>query len=233
MLRIAVYSLCRDRLDYTKICLASLQEKAGIQFNHLVVDNGSTDGTQEWLQKEYCASNKKCILLSKNHGISKASNIALNAIFASSDPDIVVKFDNDCLVKSENILGQIVEIYKDMGPYHAKFALSPRVEGIARQPTRANYFMFGGRRIGQTGIIGGLFHCVPASVYKDYRYPENLPLAKGQDDHFCDWFRKRGGEVGYIEGLVVEHYEGTNAQALRYPEYFKRKFEEEKLIPVS
>ncbi len=47
-----------------------------------------------------------------------------------------------------------------------------------------------------------------------------------QDDVFCKWVRRHGGEVGYVEGLVVEHYRGTDQQAKDFPEYFSRKWSE-------
>lgn len=230
-MRVAVYSITRDRLDYTKICFASLQEKAGIEFDHYVIDNGSTDGTKEWLLHDYSYNLNKSYLnyyLPTNLGISKASNKILDIIGNSGITyDLIIKMDNDCLVQSENILGQICEVFTQAKNFGPRFVLSPRVEGINRQPTRGRDIMLAGRRIGLTAIVGGLFHCVPADVYKLYRYPERLPLASGQDDHFCNWFKSNGGEVGYIEGLVVEHYEGTDKQAIRYPEYFKRKHQEE------
>ena len=40
------------------------------------------------------------------------------------------------------------------------------------------------------------------------------------------WFRAMGGQVGYIEDLVIEH--NTEKQAKKYPTYFKRKSKEEK-----
>ena len=59
-------------------------------------------------------------------------------------------------------------------------------------------------------------------------YPETLPKAWGQDDHFCNWTKSKGCKVGYIEGLIVNHFETTDGQARRFPEYFERKFKEEK-----
>ena len=126
---------------------------------------------------------------------------------------------------SPNILQQLTEIFAEAGN---RFILSPRVEGINRQPKRVARTILGGRDIGITSIVGGLFHVVPAQVYRMYRYPEELPKAWGQDDHFCHWANSNGIKTGYVEGLVVNHYETTNGQAERYPEYFKRKQKEEK-----
>jgi hypothetical protein len=116
-------------------------------------------------------------------------------------------------------------------PAAAKYALSPRVEGINRQPTRVTHAYLAGHQIGLTAIIGGLFHVLPAAMYREFYlqggYDETLPLAKGQDDQLCEWLRMNGYRKGYIEDVVVEHYEGTDAQARRFPEYFERKFREE------
>lgn len=234
-MKIAIYTLTRDRLDYTKHCFNSLRDKAGHQFDHFVIDNGSHDDTQEWIVEEIRSGRLRSIIrLPENKGISVASNLALNRI-CDLGYDLIIKMDNDCEVISENLLGQIVEIYEDIlsKPFNPSYVLSPRVEGINNQPARAAFESHGGRRIGLTGIIGGLFHIVPAKVYKAYLeqggYPEGLPKAHGQDDNFCHWVLSNGGKLGYIEGLIVNHYEGTDGQAKRYPDYFQRKFKEEKL----
>ncbi len=226
-MKIAIYSLTRDRLQYTKDCFASLRENAGMPFDHYVFDNGSTDGTKEWIDENEAAFkwHKWSVI---NRGISGASNLCLDAILRG-DYSIIIKVDNDCYVRTPNILPQICAVAAEAGD---NWILSPRVEGINKQPKRVRTVDIGGHPVGETGIVGGLFHIVPASVYRRYMdaggYPEDLPLAKYQDDRFCHWWRKQGGHCGYIEDLVVEHYEGTDAQAKRWPEYFSRKWAEEK-----
>lgn len=227
-MKIAVYTLTRDRLDYTKRSFKSLAEKAGCDYDHFVVDNGSEDGTVAWLvENEH--KFKSVLCNDENKGISEASNQALEQIFIEDDYDLIIKMDNDCLVISDNMLSQIVEIYEDIPKYAAEYIFSPYVKGINNQPSRAGYIMYARRRIGLTGIVGGLFHIVPFEIYKHYRYPEGLPKAWGQDDHFCNSLVQKGCNFGYIEGLIVEHMDTTDGQAKKYPEYFKRKFKEEKL----
>jgi len=226
-MRIALYTLTRDRLEYTQKCFQTLWDKSGVPFDHYVLDNGSQDGTPKWLT-DNSDKFKWIQRMPENVGISKGSNICLDAIFLN-DYDLVIKIDNDCEIVSENILGQIVEIYSSMGEFSPKYVLSPRVEGINRQPTRGRYDQIGGRNIGLTAIVGGLFHVVPAELYKKYRYPIHLPKAHGQDDTFCKWVKDNGGQVGYVEDLIVNHFETTNGQAQRFPSYFERKWKEEKL----
>jgi glycosyltransferase involved in cell wall biosynthesis len=232
-MRIAVYTLTRERVEYTKVAFAFLRERAGYPYDHFVVDNGSQDGTREWLTE--CLSDFKHVTLGEeNKGISWGSNRALDMIeSARGTYDLVVKMDNDCLVQSEGILSHIADVYeeineRDFGP---EYVLSPRVEGIVRQPVRERQTQIANRTIGLTAIVGGLFCVTPFPLFSTYRYPLDLPLASGQDDHFCHWVKRRGGEVGYIEDLVVEHYRGTDQQARDYPDYFRRKHEEEQRRP--
>jgi glycosyltransferase involved in cell wall biosynthesis len=222
-MKIAIYTLTRDRLEYTKYCFATLREKAGYPFDHFIVDNGSQDGTVEWL-KENEKDFAKVIYNPENRGISVGSNQALKEI---QGYDLIIKMDNDCLVQTDGILDKIVKIYQSRGIFSPQYVLSPYVNGINNQPTRGLLSGLGGYTIGQTSIIGGLFHIVPNEVYSKYTYDETLPLAKYQDDFFCKWVKENGGVVGYIEELKVEHYEGTDNQAKRFPEYFQRKWKEE------
>lgn len=231
-MRIACYSLTRDRLNYTQHCFASLREKAGHEFDHYIVDNGSRDGTVGWLGREY--KPKWIYPFGENRGISIASNMALRAILVHSY-DLVLKIDNDCKVTSDGILKAFADIYAHEDAQ--RWALSPRVEGINRQPARARHQGVGGRNVGSTAIIGGLFHVLPAHIYRQYYmgggYPEDLPLARGQDDHLCEWLRQHKYSKGYVEDLVVEHYRGTDQQAVDYPDYFQRKWDVEEKHPYG
>jgi hypothetical protein len=224
-MKVAFFTLTRDRLDYTRHCFKVLREKAGYPFDHFVVDNGSTDGTQDWLLEQRDLTIVQ--LNRENLGISRACNQALERIL-QGNYDLIIKFDNDCEVVSADILRKLVEVYQSIPPFFAKFMLSPRVDGLKTPITRLGEVKLGDHTIGITTIIGGIFQPVPAECYRIYRADEALPFAAGQDEHLTDWFSRMGGIIGYIEDLVVNHYETTMGQEERYPAYFARKFGEEK-----
>lgn len=240
--RVAIYSLTRDRLAFTKVCFSSLQDKAGYPFDHYVIDNGSEDGTVEWLCGEYSEDVQRradagdgrtlTILLQPfNLGISRGSNIALDCIFRKPY-DLIAKMDNDCFVVTSDILRHLVGCFEDNKIWAAQMALSPHVLGIVNQPTRIREHGRNGIAIGETGMIGGLFHILPAKVYEGFRYPEDLPLAWGQDDALCAWLNMCGVIIGYVEPVIVEHYLTTAGQAEMFPEYFTRKrCEEQDVTP--
>jgi len=223
-LKIAIFTITRDRLEYTKRSFKSLKKNAGYPYDHYVIDNGSTDGTQEWLSKQKGLTVIQ--MFKENKGISKACNTALNRIL-KDDYDLIIKMDNDCEIISSDILKELVGIYSCIPPFYQKFMLSPRVEGLNHQPVRKMFMEIDQHKVGLTGIIGGIFQPVPADCYKLYKYDEKLPKAKGQDEHLNGWFGAMGGQVGYVEDLVVEHMDTTEGQKEKYPEYFERKKGEE------
>lgn len=225
-MKVAVYSLTRDRLDYTQYCFDLLEKKAGYPYHHFIVDNGSTDGTVDWLEKYIEKDNVDATFLPENKGISAGSNLAIDWMFQEYDPDIVIKMDNDCEIVSDFIIAKVVEFCSYM---KGNFVISPRVTGINRQPSRNNETYIGGIRFGRTSIVGGLFQVTPRTLYTKmkFRYDETLPKAWGQDDVLCSMMCSYGLPVGYIEDLVVSHYKTTSGQAEEKPEYFERKFKEE------
>ena len=107
-LAVAVLSVTRDRIDYTKHCFAKLHEHAGVAFDHFVFDNGSEDGTQEWLVEEYDPA--MFILSPENIGRCKALNQLLDETAEMDDYDVIVEFDNDCELTQPDTLRTIAEL---------------------------------------------------------------------------------------------------------------------------
>lgn len=209
-LRVAVLSITRDRIGYTKHCFGRLDELAGYPFDHYVFDNGSQDGTQEYLSRRDL---KGLILSDKNLGICVAMNRLLDL---AGSYDYIIKFDNDCELTDENTLGQIVELMTD------KLILSPRIEGLRSPPGVGEVK----GRLGYPAMIGGIFMCVPGWVYQDYRYNEGNPVWGMDDVNMCNHFANQGGRVAYVMDLTANHYETTDGQWARYPDYFATKISE-------
>jgi glycosyltransferase involved in cell wall biosynthesis len=223
-MKVAIFTLCRDRLHYSQHCFQMLREKAGYEYDHYIVDNGSQDGTVAWLDDNKHLY-KDIAYNAKNLGLCVANNQALQMIRESGvQYDLIAKMDNDAEVISDHIVAEMVSVYKQT---HKQMLLSPRVTGINTQPKRAYTIDRLKHSIGVTNHIGGLFAWCNADLYLQYTYPDNLPLARGDDSAFAYWVYQQKLVVGYVEDLVVNHYETTAGQAERYPDYFERKWREE------
>lgn len=234
-MKIAIYTLTRDRLEYTREFLRLLEANAGCEYDHYILDNGSEDGTAAWLVG--CLDKTphfQVILQPENLGISKASNICVREMLDRGVYSLIVKMDNDLALCYPGTLAAVANIYSTC-PEAERWVLSPRVTGINNQPRRVRTHELAGHPIGVTAIVGGLFHAVPAPIYRQFMdaggYDDTLPKAHGQDDQLCDWLARNGYAKGYIEDLEVEHMRGTNQQALDHPEYHIRKIAEMRRNP--
>lgn len=81
--------------EYLKACLDSLSRQSFTGFETIVVDNGSTDGSYELIQKEFPEVN--CIVLDRNYGFSKAVNVGIKAAIG----EYVVLLNNDTEVEQD------------------------------------------------------------------------------------------------------------------------------------
>lgn len=219
--RIAVFSLTYDRLDYTKTCFDSLYKTAGIGFDHIVIDNGSTDGTSEWLMEEWenPLGSNHAHFNGENKGISVASNQALEYC---KEYDIIVKVDNDCLFLTDGWLAKMVEIWKST----RMLVMSPYIQGLRDNPggaERMDYGQLKGELLGLTRHIGGICHFVDAKAYENFRWDEEGFLHGVQDLELSQYLESIGYKHAYLENYFCEHYEGTDGQHARYPQYFERR----------
>lgn len=230
--RVAIFSLTYDRLEYTKACFESLYETAGYEFDHFIVDNGSTDGTVEWLNTQlpsiaeggFVQNIISPIFNSKNRGISIASNQALNSITDGIVKyDIIGKVDNDCLFLTPDWLAKIVELWQSQ---HMT-AFSPYVQGLRDNPGGAPRLFyipsFKGEPIGITRHLGGICHFVDAKAYDNFMWNEDDFLHGMQDLEFSEHLLRKGYAMGYLENYFVEHYKGTAGQEKDQPAYFERR----------
>lgn len=214
--KVAIFTITYERLEYTKECLKSLRKTAGYSYDHFIVDNGSQDGTPEWIEENF----SNYILNKDNKGISIASNQALDLI--GDKYDIILKVDNDCLFLTDGWLAKMVDIWKSSH----MLALSCYVQGLRDNPggaPRIEYGQIKGELVGMTRHVGGICHFVSAKAYKDFRWDETQPLHGVQDLELSQYLLQHGYSMGYLENYICEHIDGTEGQLERYPEYFKRR----------
>jgi len=76
--KVTIIILCHNNLRYTKKCIKRLLHVTPPGFQMILVDNGSKDGTKEYLQElEKEHDFIKCIYSNRNLGFAKANNLAL------------------------------------------------------------------------------------------------------------------------------------------------------------
>ena len=94
-MKIDLAFITHNRLDYTKLALASVLADPQEQFSLTLWDNASTDGTARYLENEVRDPRIKEVVLSKKNVGQIA---AVNEVWGRSRGDLVGKLDNDCLL---------------------------------------------------------------------------------------------------------------------------------------
>lgn len=72
---VSMVMLTWNQLEYTRNCLASILQTVSIPFELIVVDNGSTDGTREWLRQQAAADLRiRLVENDENRGFAAGCN---------------------------------------------------------------------------------------------------------------------------------------------------------------
>lgn len=136
-----------NRLEYTKAALAALLDTCEV----IVIDNGSTDGTVEWLrtQEVFVICNKE------NRGVAGAMNQFLSMI----DSHWAGKVDNDTIVTP----GWVEALVRDALKYkldiiQAKHHIIPEVhpqgwDGLMSTCTKVGDGVYESKFVGGSGIV--------------------------------------------------------------------------------
>lgn len=216
-MNIAVLTLTRDRLSYTQRCFQTLRDNAGCEFDWYVLDQGSGDGTQQWLLEQ---DDLNVTSLGRNIGICRGLNLLLAEAVNPADYDVIVRYDNDCEVTQPGTLATVCEaaLSNDM-------ILAPRVLGLRQPPPTLYTIEIDDQTVSATAVLGGIFMAIPAHLFAHYRYDERNALWTG-DEAICAWYLARGGVCGYLESVTVNHYLTTDGQQADDPAYWDRKLRE-------
>jgi len=220
--KVAVFTLTMNRLEYTKMMFATIRNTTSAPFDHYVVDNGSTDGTVDFL-KELKSQGiiKDFIANDENHGIPVSSNQALDMI-NPDNYDYIIKVDNDAKFKTKNWLEDFIGIYSR----GQMMCLSPYIEGLVGMPggsIRQTYGMVEDQFLGMVNHLGGIFVMAPAKIYDKWRWPISGFMQGGNDVIFSNYVQNLGYQMAYVENHRIEHFEGTLGQEKKFPEYFSEK----------
>jgi GT2 family glycosyltransferase len=218
--RIALYTLTWNRLELTQHCFEELWRKSGHRYKHFVLDQGSTDGTREWLE-DHEHLFEAVHFEDKNLGIPKGANILLNIIEANGGCDVAIKFDNDCEIETPGLMAKIAELH-ELDP---RLAVSPEIKNsIDGQYPHYETIQRGPHALGTTDLLAGLCLAAPWSVFQaGFRFDEDRPIYGGEDSELTRHLRARGYTAAYAMDLWVCHWPSTAKQKEMDPEYYAKR----------
>jgi len=142
-----------NRLKFTKESIASVIEYTKYPYVLTIIDNSSGDGTKEYLIKlKNEGIIKNLILLNKNIGVAKASNIGW---LLEPESKYYFKIDNDIVIQKYNWLSNMVEIINGIGKIGA---IAYNFEPISYELSKKKGYKI---RIKRPGNLGGACILIP------------------------------------------------------------------------
>ena len=203
----AITFACLNQIEYTKQCVDSLIA-SGIDLSRVcVVDNGSTDGTREYLQTIPFGA---VILNKQNLGCGVAWNQGALALQA----EWTVVMNNDVICPAgwlENLIAAAQE-------HHLQIASPALLEG-ALDYDFANFSaeaMTKMRHALRPGEAHGVCMLIHASVWQKSGYFYSVPRLLGHEDvlFFSD-ARKAGLRMGTVGASWLHHYGSMTQKAMK------------------
>jgi len=205
---VAIFSMCWNRLYYTEHCFDSLWEKAGMEFDHFVIDNGSTDGTEEWLLKNRHKF-KGIIRNEKNLGIGNAI-MQMVMLAKRYGYDWFITGSNDIEILTDNFVKKMHEFWEMT---KGEYLFSPKIGGITHTVKVLETTRIKGYNAEVIDASGGVYIACPTSLLEDYL----TSVSTWRANSLCRFAAERGIKNLYLTDLKVNHYETTAGQMKRYP----------------
>ncbi|MFM6505980.1 MAG: glycosyltransferase [Dolichospermum sp.] len=151
-----------NRLEFTKQAIASIVKFTSFPYVISVVDNGSHDGTKDYLlELQEKGIIKNLVLLVENVGVAKASNLAW---IQEEKALYYLKYDNDIVIQKNNWLSNLISVI-DATP-------EVGVIGYNFEPISYSLKMIRDQkiRVKEEGNIGGACFLIPKRTQKILGY---------------------------------------------------------------
>ncbi len=209
--RLNIALMTYNALHYTQLCLASLKQHSTEPYNVFIVDNGSTDGTRDWLAAQ-TDDNLFVEFSPANLGVPGGRNRLLQLIQPHlRTSDFVIFMDND------------IELQPGWVEHFSNFfAANPHVgigTAVGHQfQVRGDVRELGAVPVGIPGPIdvacGGFVCWVRAATAAAVgEYDEQLGLFWHEDDDYTVRALAAGWEVFIVPGAPVLHHEHKSGAA--------------------
>ncbi len=192
-MKVAAITITYNRLELTKQTMESFYAKTKVDY-HLFVDNGSTDGTQEYIKQW------DHILLPKNCGIARALQIGVNAL--DGQYDYILKLDNDIETVTDELVEQMLYFHEKSGDEYICSPVDLLLDPHFAPPVLWKGII-NGFHVWHVSHTGGAFQLMPYKACKAL-IDEFRCLAKG-DYMIGHFFRRKGYKPTYLRDLEMRH----------------------------
>ncbi|HXH99818.1 MAG TPA: glycosyltransferase [Sphingobacteriaceae bacterium] len=208
-MKIAAVVVTYNRISLLKVCVQKLLEQTRIPDMIIIVNNGSTDGTEEWLKTLPPVVK---VINQANLGSSGGCNSGFRSAMESG-VDWVWTMDDDCNPDA-NALNEIVSIKPQIDTIYGSIALNEQnpkkiVWWIADEKRRGRYIsdysnintpLYYTRH---TIPFLGLF--APKEIIHKIGFPEKNLILWNDDEEYCFRAMSNGFRLCYVTKSILKH----------------------------
>jgi GT2 family glycosyltransferase len=190
------------RFDFTRKVIEHIMDRTrSDSYRLIIVDNGSTDGTREYLQnlKHHNPNQVVIKLLQKNFGLQVAKNIGMEYVQSS----LFVNTDNDCLCPqlTPDWLTQLTQLI-EARPDYAAISLRPQIlVGVGP-------IFSVDQDVIENNVAGGSFRIMRTNLVREVGMWQDSFENRQEEWNICTKLRNAGYKVGYAKHLFCYHMFG-------------------------
>lgn len=219
MVSVSIVIITWNGKQHLQKCLASLanySRRPGVEI--ILVDNGSIDGTPEWVREAY--PYVRFVALDENKGVAYARNRGLEL----AKGDYLLILDNDTVVTEETLDGMVR--YMEDNPHvglcgcrlvdaNGKVQEScKKFPGVIEKTANLLYgsrhrYAYGKKRMSEPfepEYLIGACQLVRRQAFKDAGYLDERIFIGPEDADFCLRVRAKGWALRYLPQFTIMHY---------------------------
>ena len=214
--------------ELLKDCLSSLFRLTNYpNYNTVVVDNGSTDGSIEFVKKNFQQVN--ILALDKNYGVTKGINEGIRHALKKYNPQYILLLSNDTEIIQKDWLTRMVEVaesddkigivgckllYPNGRIQHAGVNLSKLIHrGYNELSDKYN-------EIEEINAVTGACFLIKKIVLYIIGGLDEVYLFVGEDVDYCIRAKKFGFKIFYVGNVKLIHKEGTTIKKSNNDYYY-------------
>ena len=230
--KVKIIMLTWNGLEYTKKCLESLRDNTDYSdYEMVIVDNGSSDGTVEYLETLDWI---KLIKNSSNEGFVRGNNIALKEVM---DEDVIL-LNNDMIITQSDWINKMSDLaYEDEKTGLVGCRLVNEKGEFLHAGTVIYPETYWGQQIGGGGkdvgqykvnreVEGVVFACVyiKNEIIKTVGVLDERYFSYFEDTDYCFRVREKGYKCMYCGEVTLIHYQNvsTDINKANFSDMFKK-----------
>ncbi|MBQ7171975.1 MAG: glycosyltransferase [Clostridia bacterium] len=234
---VSIVLLCYNQLDYTKQCVKSILDKTAYpNYELVIVDNCSTDGTAEWLSEEAKRSDRiRPVFNTENRGFAGGNNDGIRA----SGGEYVVLLNNDTLVTRGWLTGLVKWARREgvgmAGPVTNSIGNEAMINvsyGKNVKKMDAAAYEYTARRMGREYAHKGILAMFCVIFRRDLTekiglLDEHYGVGMFEDDDYSAAVRREGLRLVLAEDVFIHHFGSVSFKKLKN-ETYRKLFEKNK-----